>query len=108
MLFDKQLFESKYVKPEKRVPIDTLFLIGNGFDIWEGFNTRYADFEKYYEEHLDEVLLRLKIPKRNLVNKDGNKITCSDVELFYGNPYEPQKLPHNFWCDFEASLDKID
>lgn len=108
MLFNKQLFESKYVEYEKRVLIDTLFLIGNGFDIWAGFNTRYADFEKYYEEHLDEVLLRLNIPKKNLIDKNGKQITYSDVELFYGNPYNPQKLPQNFWHDFETSLDKID
>lgn len=108
MLFDKQLFESKYVECEKRVPINTLFLIGNGFDIWEGLNTRYADFEKYYEEHLDEVLSRLNIPKKSLVDENGNQIAYSDVELFYGSPHNPQKLPHEFWYDFETSLDKID
>lgn len=116
MIFDKQLFESKYVEPDKRVPIDTLVLIGNGFDIWQGFDTRYADFEKYYEEHLDEVLSRLHLKKRILTDrdgkvvadKDGNPVTYSDVELFYGDPYHPQKLPHDFWRDFETSLDKID
>lgn len=116
MIFDKQLFERKYVDPDKRVPIDTLFLIGNGFDIWQGLNTRYAAFEKYYEEHLEEVLYRLHLKKRILTDKDGNAVTdengtpvaYSDVELFYGNPYKPKKLPHDFWWDFEASLDKID
>lgn len=108
MLFDKTLFESKYVEPAKRVPIDTLFLIGNGFDIWQGLDTRYAAFEKYYEKHLDEILSRLHLKKKKLTDKAGTIITCSDVELFYGNPYEPQKLPHMFWNDFETSLDKID
>ena len=32
MLFDKNLFESKYVPAEQRTPVDTLILIGNGFD----------------------------------------------------------------------------
>lgn len=116
MLFDKKLFERKYVEPAKRVPVDTLFLIGNGFDIWQGLNTRYAAFEKYYEEHLDEVLSRLHLKKSILTDKDGNPvsdtdgnpITYSDVELFYGDPYNPKRLPHDFWWDFETSLDKID
>ena len=33
MLFDKNLFESKYVPAEQRTPVDTLILIGNGFDM---------------------------------------------------------------------------
>lgn len=35
MLFDKELFAAKYVEPDKRVKVDTLVLIGNGFDIWQ-------------------------------------------------------------------------
>lgn len=116
MLFDKKLFESKYVKPEERVPIDTLFLIGNGFDIWQGFKTSYVDFEKYYEEHLDEILAKLNIKKKvlldkkknKIIDKNGNPITYSDVEFFYSNPYKPKKLKHDFWWNFEASLDKVD
>lgn len=116
LLFDKKLFENKFVEPDKRVKIDTLFLIGNGFDIWQGLNTRYDAFEKYYQEHLDEVLSRLHIQKRVLLDKKGKAIlddkgqpiTYSDVELFYGDPYHPRKLPHEFWSDFETSLDKID
>ena len=107
-LFDKQLFETKYVPPEKRVPIDTLFLIGNGFDIWQGLKTRYADFEAYYEEHLDEVLARLHLKKKTLTDQEGKMVTYSDVELFYGDPRCPGKLPHEFWNDFETALDKID
>ena len=39
MLFDKDLFESKYVPIEQRTPVDTLILIGNGFDIWQNLDT---------------------------------------------------------------------
>ena len=106
--FDKQLFESKYVEPDKRMHVDTLFLIGNGFDIWQGLDTRCAAFEKYYEAHLDEVLDKLHIKKRILTDKNGNPVSCSDVELFYGDPYNPQKLPHDFWRDYETYLDKVD
>lgn len=116
MLFDKHLFETKYITPENRAPIDTLFLIGNGFDRWQGLNTGYDAFEKYYREHIEEVLSRLHIPKRELLDKNGNTvldadgkaITYCDVELFYGDPYKPNRLPSAFWNDFETSLDKID
>ena len=56
MLFDKNLFESKYVPAEQRTPVDTLILIGNGFDIWQNLDTSYRSFERYYEAHLEEVL----------------------------------------------------
>lgn len=116
MLFDKELFASKYVEPDKRTNVDTLILIGNGFDIWQGLDTSYASFEKYYEAHLDEVLTRFHLKKRTLLDKNGNimsdctgtPVICSDVELFYGDPFHPQKLPHEFWRDFETAMDKVD
>lgn len=116
IFFNKDLFASKYVEPDKRTKVDTLILIGNGFDIWQGLDTSYASFEKYYEAHLDEVLARFHLKKRTLQDQDGNvvldsagnPVTYSDVELFYGDPFHPQKLPHEFWWDFETSMDKID
>ena len=44
MLFDKDLFESKYVPIEQRTPVDTLILIGNGFDIWQNLDKSYQSF----------------------------------------------------------------
>ena len=116
MLFDKNLFESKYVPAEQRTPVDTLILIGNGFDIWQNLDTSYRSFERYYEAHLDEVLERFHLKKYTKYNDDGtiaidsegNTITYSDVELFYGDPFKPQKLDHTFWWNFEMSMDKID
>lgn len=116
MLFDKELFAAKYVTPDKRVKVDTLILIGNGFDIWQGLDTSYASFEKYYEAHLDETLTRFNLKKRELRDKEGNIVldgsgnpaTYSDVELFYGDPFHPERLPHEFWWDLETSMDKID
>ena len=116
MLFDKNLFESKYVPAEQRTPVDTLILIGNGFDIWQNLDTSYKSFERYYEAHLDEVLKRFHLKKYIKYNDDGtiavdsegNTITYSDVELFYGDPFKPQKLDHTFWWNFETSMDKID
>lgn len=116
MLFDKNLFESKYVPAEQRTPVDTLILIGNGFDIWQNLDTSYRSFERYYEAHLEEVLERFHLKKYTKYNDDGtiaidsegNTITYSDVELFYGDPFKPQKLDHTFWWNFETSMDKID
>lgn len=116
MLFDKNLFESKYVPAEQRTPVDTLILIGNGFDIWQNLDTSYKSFERYYEAHLDEVLKRFHLKKYIKYNDDGtiavdsedNTITYSDVELFYGDPFKPQKLDHTFWWNLETSMDKID
>ena len=71
MLFDKNLFESKYVPAEQRTPVDTLILIGNGFDIWQNLDTSYRSFERYYEAHLDEVLERFHLKKYTKYNEDG-------------------------------------
>ena len=122
MDFNKKLFESKYIPERERVPVDTLILVGNGFDSWQKLPTGYSYFERYYEEHVDEVLERLHIKKHTLKGKDGNPvpdrdgnvITYNDAELFYGDPEKfgdpdfPKRLPHEFWMDFETSLDKID
>ncbi len=93
-----------------------MILIGNGFDIWQNLDTSYKSFERYYEAHLDEVLKRFHLKKYIKYNDDGtiavdsegNTITYSDVELFYGDPFKPQKLDHTFWWNFETSMDKID
>jgi hypothetical protein len=34
--------------------VSTLFIIGNGFDIWNQLPTSYGNFNKEYKEHLDE------------------------------------------------------
>lgn len=34
--------------------MSTLFIIGNGFDIWNRLPTSYRDFNEEYKEHLDE------------------------------------------------------
>ena len=45
----------------KKPGINTLVLIGNGFDRWQGLNTSYSDFQKYYLAHRDEILKKLHI-----------------------------------------------
>lgn len=87
--------------------IDTLFIIGNGFDLWQGLPTRYAEFAKYYAINRDRIVndLRLKLYHSD---NDGNSCVISDVELIYGDPFEPRELSDDFWNCFELSLAQID
>ena len=50
---------------------DTLFIIGNGFDIWTGLNTHYSDFQNYYVKNRDRILKKLKIKKIPVYNSNG-------------------------------------
>ncbi len=97
--------------------IDTLILIGNGFDIWQGLPTCYSAFEAYYHKHRDEILKKLRIRKHRVSEADGkpvldeggNPLAFSDVELLYGDPFDPDaRLPYTFWNRFEDSLDQLD
>lgn len=101
----------KKKKPTKKLPtptIDTIIIIGNGFDRWQGLNTSYADFQTYYHEHLNEILKKLHIRKRKYISSDGTVKECSDVELIYGDPFDPGELDNEFWNNFESSLADID
>lgn len=102
------MFRRKTKKKVNHTPKDTLIIIGNGFDIWHGLNTSYGEFQKYYLLHRDEIMRRLGIKKRVFQYEDEKEIAITDVELIYGNPFEPEELDDGFWTTFEASLDKLD
>lgn len=102
-----RLRNNKYFK-QNQIKKDTLIIIGNGFDRWQGLNTGYFDFRDYYLAHRDEILRRLRIKKRTIQYEDGRIIDISDVELIYGDPFQPKELEDDFWGTFESSLDKID
>lgn len=68
---DEMIFRKKKKTTESPSPIDTIVVIGNGFDRWQGLNTSYADFQTYYHEHLDEILKKLHIKKHRYVCPDG-------------------------------------
>lgn len=87
---------------------DTLVIIGNGFDLWQGCNTSYTEFQKDYLAHRDEILRKLHIKKHKYLDELGNSISLSDVELIYGDPFEPAELRGEFWGTFETSLADID
>lgn len=102
------MFRKKTKKEVSFTSKDTLIIIGNGFDIWQGLNTGYDQFRKYYILHRDEIMKRLRIKKKTFLDESGKEIAISDVELIYGNPFEPGHLDDEFWSRFETSLDKID
>lgn len=84
--------------------IDTIVIIGNGFDRWLGLNTSYSDFHKYYLEHKDELAKK----KYRMELEDGTIEEFTDVELIYGDPFDPGELDDDFWNGFEQSLSHID
>lgn len=40
-------------------PSEVLYIIGNGFDISHGINSRYSDFERWVEEKGNDQLIGL-------------------------------------------------
>ena len=93
---------------DNHVKKDTLVIIGNGFDRWQGLDTSYSAFRKYYLQHRDEIMKKLRIKKRKVIYSTDHIEEFSDVELVYGDPFQPNELDEIFWGDFESSLNKID
>lgn len=87
--------------------IDTLIILGNGFDMWQGVSTSYSDFEKYYLAHLYEIMQQLRIRPYTITDGDETRIV-SDVEMLYGDPFNPDELDQDFWNRYEDSLSLID
>lgn len=85
-----------------------LIIIGNGFDRWQDLPTPYDEFRKYYVAHIDDAMDTLNIPKKTIIEPDGTEKNITPVELVYGDPFAPTKLPSEFFWSFETSLDKID
>lgn len=94
---------------DKELPtIDTIIIIGNGFDIWQGIHTSYSEFEKFYHDNLDRILKKLHLKPVIVHSPDEPDRRISAVEILYGDPFEPLDLDSDFWNSFESSLDKID
>lgn len=84
-----------------------LVVIGNGFDLWQGLPTSYSNFEKFYIKNRSDILRRLKIKPYYRTDDEG-EFEYTDVELLYGDPFDPGSLEHEFWNSFENSLGIID
>lgn len=85
-----------------------LVIIGNGFDRWNDLPTSYDNFKKYYAEHIDKTMDALGIDKEIITAPDGTEKIITPVELVYGDPFAPDKLPSEFFWNFETSLDQLD
>lgn len=92
----------------KKSKIKNLILIGNGFDRWQNLPTSYEAFRQYYNTHIDKIMEKLDLKAKIVVEPDGSKKTITPVELIYGNPFDPNTLPSEFFWTFETSLDKLD
>lgn len=99
-------FESGYFM-EKKSKYNTLILIGNGFDRWQGLSTSYEDFRKYYYKNIKRVLDEMKIAPFS-IEKNGIKKNLTPVELVYGNIFSPDNLSNEFFWNFENSTALID
>lgn len=88
--------------------IKNLFIIGNGFDCWQKLPTSYESFRQYYITHVDEIMAKLNLQPQRVEEPDGSIKMITPVELIYGNPFEPNILPSEFFWSFETSLDKLD
>ena len=81
-----------------------IFLIGNGFDRWQGLPTSYDQFKEYYRKNIHAVAKKLHIKTR--VNGAGTLIT--PVEMIFGDIFRPQALPEEFFWNFESSIALLD
>ena len=81
-----------------------LFLIGNGFDRWQGLPTSYDNFRQYYFNHILEITKQLRVKTEK--DKAGNVIT--PVEKIYGDIFNPAELPGEFFWNFESSMALLD
>ena len=81
-----------------------LFLIGNGFDRWQGLSTSYDQFRKYYRSNIRAAAEELHI--KTTVNEAGDLIT--PVEMIYGEIFSPETLPEEFFWNFESSTALLD
>ena len=81
-----------------------LFIIGNGFDLWQGLPTSYGNFKEYYRNHIQEIVKARHI--KATVDEGGNLIT--PVELIFGDITQPTALSDEFFWNFEAATAQLD
>ncbi len=81
-----------------------LFIIGNGFDRWQGLPTSYDSFKDYYRNNIRKIVKSLHI--KTATDMDGNLIT--PVEMVFGDISKPSSLPEEFFWNFESALALLD
>lgn len=85
-----------------------LVIMGNGFDRWQSLPTSYDQFRQYYFANVDKVISELGFSKHAVLDDAGNEKVVTAVEMIYGDPFDPNKLPDEFFWNFETALDKLD
>lgn len=95
--------------------IDTLVIVGNGFDRWLGLETSYANFRRYYLDNRSRILKKIHAKEHTLYHADGALFRkVDDAELLYSSSldfYDSNAeflLDEWFWGDFESNLGHID
>lgn len=88
----------------------TLFIIGNGFDLNEGLNTKYSDFRKYLENHNSKLLDDLMFFYKNIFNLDVDEDSVMNFDKSIlisskGKSFIPNDL--NLWSSFEKNIANI-
>lgn len=81
-----------------------LFIIGNGFDLWQGLPSSYDDFKEYYRNNIQSIVKKMHV--KTSKDKDGNLIT--PVEMVFGDIMRPSPLPDEFFWNFEAETASLD
>ena len=109
----KQLVKHKHFDKPLQHRVKNLFMIGNGFDIWCGLNTRYRDFEEFYDCNKIQISWDLGIEPCELKDDKGNfveQLTQFDLLYFVLSENYPTERDEktDFWSDFENSLAELD
>lgn len=89
-----------------KTKINTLILIGNGFDRWQGLDTSYSSFCKFYKENIKDVLKKLHIKEHKYISNGVIKYN-NDVDIVYGDALDTEEIDDEFWLNFEDNLSNI-
>lgn len=74
-----------------------LIIVGNGFDRWQGLPTSYDEFRKFYFDHIDETMQKMGVEWIYTGNEGSGGGLITPVELVYGDPFNPTKMPNEFF-----------
>ena len=87
---------------------DTLIVVGNGFDIWQGLHTGAEDFDRYFRQHQSEILKKLNILPIESKDENGHVKYLTALDMIYGASTGDFEIYSDFWYEFEEALGKID
>lgn len=81
-----------------------LFLIGNGFDRWQGIPTSYNQFKEYYRNNIQRIAKELHVK----TTTDEAGCLISPVEMIFGDIARPSALSEEFFWNLESSMALLD